>query len=61
MEGGERCAFSSWKYSHYFELKNPHKCLIKPVRPGPRIGAGNIDLARPAVRCKLTTLAFHAS
>lgn len=20
MEGGERCVFSSWKYSHYFEL-----------------------------------------
>ena len=33
MEGGERCTFCSWKYSHYFELlqKNTHthKCLIK--------------------------------
>ena len=35
VEGGERCAFCSWKYRRYFELlqththTHTHKCLIK--------------------------------
>ena len=45
LEGGERCTFSSWKYSPYFELlkkkKHTHKCLIKgPAQPGLRSGSG---------------------
>ena len=29
MEGGERCAFSSWKYSHYFEFVSAKDGNIK--------------------------------
>ena len=33
MEGGERCAFCSWKYGHYFELfqKNTHTQMLDQV------------------------------
>ena len=48
MQGGERCAFCSWKYSCYFELlkkKHTHIQMLDqvPARPGQRILMGNIS------------------
>ena len=37
MEGGERCVFSSWKYSHYFEL-------LKKKLKKKQAGAENLSL-----------------
>ena len=47
MEGGERCALSSWKYGHYFELlkTKKHKYLVKgqpsPARSKMAVGSGS--------------------
>ena len=60
MEGGERCAFCSWKYCHYFELlqKNTHtqmldqvltqpgKCRPDPARGSVRVSAENLKSGR---------------